>query len=136
MYSKIIVAVEPAAVDKADRIVPRAMKLLQEGGTIVLVSVVEDLPGYVLAEVPVSVSLDARRDAEARLEDIRRRHGLAAEIEVRQGAPARELLASADSHKADLIVLASHRPDFSNYFLGATADRIVRHAQCSVLVDR
>ncbi|CAD7027861.1 universal stress protein [Pseudorhizobium endolithicum] len=136
MYSKIIVAVDAAAIDKADRIVPRAVKLLREGGSIVLVSVVEDLPGYVLAEVPVGISLDARREAEARIEDLRRRHGLAATIEVRQGAPARELLTAAAEHDADLIILASHKPDFSNYFLGATADRIVRHAQCSVLVDR
>ena len=68
--------------------------------------------------------------------ELRKRHGLDAELEVRQGAPARELLAAAAEHKADLIVLASHRPDLSNYFLGATADRVVRHAQCSVLVDR
>lgn len=39
-------------------------------------------------------------------------------------------------HKADLIIIASHTPDFSNYFIGATADRVVRHAKCSVLVDR
>jgi len=136
MYSKIIVAVDVAAIEKAERIVPRAVQLRREGGKILLVGVVEDLPGYVLAEVPASISLDARRDAEAKLDELRKRHGLDAELEVRQGAPARELLAAAAEHKADLIVLASHRPDLSNYFLGATADRVVRHAQCSVLVDR
>ena len=37
---------------------------------------------------------------------------------------------------ADLILIASHVPDFGNYFIGATADRVVRHSKCSVLVDR
>ena len=26
--------------------------------------------------------------------------------------------------------------DFSNYFIGSTADRVVRHATCALLVDR
>jgi nucleotide-binding universal stress UspA family protein len=33
-------------------------------------------------------------------------------------------------------MIASHIPDIYNYFIGATADRVVRHAKCSVLVDR
>ncbi len=136
MYNTIIVAIDVSAADKAERIIPRAKKLLKEGGRIVLLAVVEDLPGYVLAEVPADISLDARREAEEKLAALRLHYDVAAELEVRQGAPAREILAAADARKADLIILASHRPDFSNYFLGATADRIVRHAQCSVLVDR
>lgn len=136
MYRNIIVAIDAMAPEKAERIVPRAKKLLQEGGKLVLLAVVEDLPGYVLAEVPADISLDARKEAEGRLAQLRSHYDIEADIEVRQGAPAREILAAADARKADLIILASHRPDFSNYFLGATADRIVRHAQCSVLVDR
>ncbi|MFN7103071.1 MAG: universal stress protein [Pseudorhizobium sp.] len=137
MYRTIIVAIDATAPEKADRIVPRAKALLQEGGELVLLAVVEDLPGYVLAEVPVNITLDARKEAEAVLTGLRNQFDVpTAKIEVRLGAPAREILSSADHHKADLIILASHRPDLSNYFLGATADRIVRHAQCSVLVDR
>ena len=37
---------------------------------------------------------------------------------------------------ADAIVIASHRPDLSDYLLGSTAARVVRHAQCTVLVLR
>ena len=47
MYSKIIVAVDVAAIEKAERIVPRAVQLRREGGKILLVGVVEDLPGAV-----------------------------------------------------------------------------------------
>lgn len=136
MYKKIIVAVDVTDLEKAERIIPRAVNLLEAGGRIVLLSVVEDLPGYVLADVPPSIMADARKETETRLLDLRHEYSLSADIEVRHGAPARAILACAEAQEADLIILASHRPDFSNYFLGATADRVVRHAQCSVLVDR
>ena len=58
------------------------------------------------------------------------------DIEISQSAKKREILDVASSEQADLILIASHRPDFTNYLIGATADRIVRHATCSVLVDR
>ncbi len=38
--------------------------------------------------------------------------------------------------KADLIVVGSHRPNWSTYLIGSNAANIVRHAQCSVLVMR
>ena len=38
--------------------------------------------------------------------------------------------------KADLIVMASHRPELRDYLLGPNAARVVRHADCSVLVVR
>ena len=38
--------------------------------------------------------------------------------------------------QADLIIIASHKPGFQDYFLGSTAAKVVRHAPCSVLVVR
>jgi nucleotide-binding universal stress UspA family protein len=35
-----------------------------------------------------------------------------------------------------MIVMASHRPEMSDYLLGANAARVVRHAKISVLVVR
>jgi nucleotide-binding universal stress UspA family protein len=42
----------------------------------------------------------------------------------------------AEEIGADLIIVGSHRPEFKDYLLGATAARIVRHAPCSVHVLR
>ena len=61
---------------------------------------------------------------------------LPAAVEVRNGSPATAIIAAAEERRADLIIIASHIPDIYNYFIGATADRVVRHAKCSVLVDR
>jgi len=33
-------------------------------------------------------------------------------------------------------MIASHKPGMSDYFIGSTAARVVRHAQVSVLIDR
>jgi nucleotide-binding universal stress UspA family protein len=61
---------------------------------------------------------------------------LTAFVDIRTGPPASCILAAADEHQADLVIVASHVPNISNYFFGATADRVVRHAKCSVLVER
>ena len=37
---------------------------------------------------------------------------------------------------ADLIVMGSHRPELADYLLGANAAKVVRHADCSVMVVR
>lgn len=136
MYEKIIVAIDTAQLDKGERILRRAMNMLAAGGALVLVSVVEDVPSYISVAEPIDLSVAARKNADETLSGLCERIGVNAQIEIRQGAAAREILASAEQNEADLILVASHVPDVSNYFIGATADRVVRHARCSVLIDR
>jgi len=47
-----------------------------------------------------------------------------------------EILGFAKKHRIDLIVMASHRPELSDYLLGPNAARVTRHADCSVMVVR
>jgi universal stress protein F len=136
MYDKIIVAVDIAQIDKAERVLRKAADLKGRGGKILLVNVVEELPAYVVSDLSVDMTVKARKDADEHLTALREKVGIEADIEIRQGAPAREILAAAEQFEADLIVVASHVPDFSNYLIGATADRVVRHAKCSVMIDR
>ena len=60
----------------------------------------------------------------------------AAELVVRLGSVATEVIAEAGQWGADLIVVTSHQPKLSTYVLGSNATQIVRHATCSVLVLR
>ncbi|QEE46818.1 universal stress protein [Rhizobium sp. WL3] len=136
MYKKIIVPVDPAAADIGERTLTKAKSLLDAGGEIVLLTIIEDIPGYLAIDVPVDLIEGAITDAKAKLVELKEKTGVTAHIEIRSGAPAREILATAEEHKADLIIVGSHVPDFSNYFIGATADRVVRHSKISVLVDR
>lgn len=136
MYEKIIVAIDTAHMDKGERILRRAMRMVAPGGALVLVNAVEDVPSYISVAEPIDLTVAARKAADEVLTALCDRIGVHAHIEIRQGAAAREILASADQNDADLILIASHVPDVSNYFIGATADRVVRHARCSVLIDR
>lgn len=43
-----------------------------------------------------------------------------------------ETLAAAEKLNADLIIIGSGRPELKDYFLGPSAARVARHADCSV----
>ncbi|MCL6709582.1 universal stress protein [Pseudomonas sp. R2.Fl] len=136
MYKKIIVPVDCGQLDKGEKILRKAAALLDTGGEIILLTVVEDMPGYLAVDLPVDIIENAIKDGKAKLVELKEKTGVAARVEIRTGAPAREIIAAAQEHGADLVIVASHVPDFSNYFIGATADRVVRHSKCAVLVDR
>lgn len=56
--------------------------------------------------------------------------------DVGHGTVYEEILHVAKRVDADLIVMAAHRPGQADYLLGPNAARVVRHAECSVLVVR
>lgn len=56
---------------------------------------------------------------------------------ARAGRPASNICELADEIQADLIVLSTHgRTGWERAFLGSTAEEVVRHASCPVLVAR
>jgi nucleotide-binding universal stress UspA family protein len=55
---------------------------------------------------------------------------------VVEGKIYQEILKAAETIKADLIVMGSHRPELGDYLLGPNAAKVVRHAKCSVMVVR
>jgi len=136
MYKTIIVAVDISHGELGRELLARAQQLVDEGGKIRLVHVLEEIPAYVAAEMPRD--LGDRRQAEARVElkSLAQGMNLPADIEVRMGAASGQILQCAEDNAADLIMIASHRPGLSDYFIGSTAARVVRHAQCSVLISR
>lgn len=78
-------------------------------------------------------------DAQTRLEEIGKerlgdRHPWKAEAGM--GSVARTIVAQADHHEVDLIVMPSHNPGFWDIFLGSVAAQVVKHARHSVLVVR
>lgn len=59
------------------------------------------------------------------------------EIDVVSGEPAREIVAYAEDHDVDRIVLGSHgREGVSRVLLGSVAEQVVRRAPVSVVVVR
>ena len=59
------------------------------------------------------------------------------ETKVLRGVPTKEILALQKKIQADMLVIATHgQTAFEEFFWGNTASKIVRHANCSVLVVR
>ena len=77
----------------------------------------------------------ARRTAEQRLEE-RVRDVPEAKAVLINGHSGLAISDYAQKENADCIIVGSHKPGLSDYFLGSTAARIVRHAHCSVIVLR
>jgi nucleotide-binding universal stress UspA family protein len=56
---------------------------------------------------------------------------------VRVGSPRREIIETARSLPADLIVISTHgRTGLKHVFLGSVAEHVVQHAPCPVFVVR
>ncbi len=55
---------------------------------------------------------------------------------VGEGNVYEAVLTMAEQRRIDLIVIGAHRPELRDYLLGPNAARVVRHANCSVLVVR
>jgi nucleotide-binding universal stress UspA family protein len=83
--------------------------------------------------------LDARwiqREKE-KLELLRQtiKEGIAATVVVTMGAAWNRIVGTAKSRSADLIVIGTHgRTGLKHALMGSTAERVVRHATCPVLV--
>ena len=61
---------------------------------------------------------------------------ISAKMIVRYGNVYQQILEIAEEIGCGLIVLGAHRPELKDYLLGPNAARVVRHANCSVLVVR
>jgi universal stress protein F len=136
MFKTIVVPVDPGHVARSSAMIAAARQLGGDDAKIVLMSVVEDIPTYVAAELPGGVTDKAKNNARTELERLAQENQLNAEIVVRSGQPSAGILGTAKEKQADVIVIASHKPDLSDYLLGSTAARVVRHAKCPVFVLR
>ena len=77
------------------------------------------------------------RKAIQPLEEMADVHGLETTTELREGDPSQEILACADEIGADVVVMGTHgRSGIERRIIGSVAERIVRHAEPSVLTVR
>jgi nucleotide-binding universal stress UspA family protein len=77
----------------------------------------------------------ARLDLEWQVRRVLGEETRLASLEVRIGAPAREINAAASAVAADLVVLGPHRPRTAlDDLLGTTADRVVRTSAVPCLI--
>lgn len=136
MFKKILIPIDPDNLENAGYSINLAKRLLAKNGTVSVLSIIENVPEYIIAELPGRFVDDAKSKARAIIRDFISEHKLDAEIFVDSGHPANLITQTAEDSEFDLIIIASHKPNMMNYLLGSTADRVVRRAKCPVFVTR
>jgi nucleotide-binding universal stress UspA family protein len=134
MYKTILVPVDFSHPELARETLRIAREIGGKLSRIAALYVIADVPAYVAAELPKGLLQQNLVQARADLKALADEAG--ADSEVLSGHAPLRILEYAKTIAADLIVLGSHRPGLQDYFLGSTAARVVRHAECAVLVHR
>lgn len=138
MFKNILVPID-LGTEASAQSVPVAIKEAKaSGGRIRLINVQPSYPAAARAYLSEDHERKAIEEAKRRLNGLITENDIGdiADATVRTGPVYHEILMEADSMGADLITIVSHHPEISDYLLGSNASRIVRHADCSVLVLR
>jgi nucleotide-binding universal stress UspA family protein len=137
MFNSIIVPIDLSVAEIGKSLIGVARNLGNKDAKIKLVYIVEDVPAFINSELPSGLLDQKCAEAKDELKAIARASGLKpSDTEVRAGSAATAILTAAKEGDADLIIIGSHKPGLQDYFLGSTASRVVRHAECAVLVVR
>ena len=140
MFKTVLVPIDLADEHSWRQALPMAVAQADKTGAQMYVMTVAELNLEITAVLmPEDFNEQYKKKTEQRLAALVKRHvpdNISAQCLVRDGRVYREVLSVADDIKADLIVMASHTPSLQDYLLGTNAARVVRHAQCSVLVVR
>ena len=135
MYRTILCAVGLGSRERAEHLLLTARSLLEPEGRLHVVHGVERFPSRD-AQCPDGWAIAVIAEAEQKLLTLCEALSIEGEVKVRAGRASEAILAIASEVGADLIVLSAHRPDLLDHVLGSTVDYVVRHARCSVLIDR
>ena len=137
MYNHALVPIDLAHAENANDMIRAASAMLADDGKITLLYMMPDIPAMVESYLPDGTTAEAKASAQAELKAIADKSDASSiTSEVRVGNASYGILEAADADKCDLIVIASHQPELSDYLLGSTAAKVVRHARCSVHVMR
>ena len=140
MFKTILVPIDIAQRSSWEQAIPQAIELATSShGNVTVTTVVRDLKAaFEGVHFPFQVELlmSKAKDKLAQIVSGYRDHNVPLDEVVRFGSIGREILEAASEHAADLIVMASHRPELKDYLIGANAAYVAQHAVCSVLVLR
>jgi nucleotide-binding universal stress UspA family protein len=140
MFTKILVPVDVSDIDVTQPGLDKAVDLAKASGAALrLIHVRSPVPYAMNEYIPAEyyetdekASLKVLRDLAAKIDIPNNRVTVVSAF----GSVYDEVLKEASEMGADLIVVGSHRPNWSTYLIGSNAHAIVRHALCSVLVVR
>lgn len=135
MYKNILI---PVLLDDGHDVTESfnaARTLAAEGAQFTIMNVIEEVPAYAALAISEDILSRTFTEAEVALREAGKLLP-GAQTKLTRGHPGPVIVDYAVKNGVDCIVLRSHKPGFENFFIGSTADRVVRHAKCSVHVIR
>jgi len=140
MYTNILLAVDLNDEASWQKALPTATDLCGDATSLHVVTVVPSFGmSIVSGYFPENYEQEVSAKVLEQLKDFVSTNvpdGIPVQHIVGSGNVYECILKTADEISADLIVLAAHRPELSDYLLGPNAARVVRHAKTSVMVVR
>lgn len=139
MYKDILLSVDLEDENSWKKALPTAVEYAKAfGSRIHVVTVVPEF-GMVRQYFPDNYEDNLKENVKTRLHEFTAKQ-IPGDIPVQHiiahGTIYREINKAAEQVNADLIIMASHRPELGDYLLGPNAARVVRHSKRSVLVVR
>ncbi len=139
MFTKILVAYDGSEGAKLG--LEKAREIAQAVKAEIHIVAVGRIPEYAETVSEVEEEKEQAQNYYSKIMDEAasqlRRQGLSPSAHIEFGKPADTILRVAEDIKADLVVLGTHpHAAVRRRFLGATVDKVIDHAHCSVLVVR
>jgi len=140
MFKHILIPIDLAHREQLDPLMDSARLLIDGEGTISLLYVDTILVhGAGKPHLGGSNYADHEKQARATLQRLSRElpfGNVTVDFNIREGSAHDQILEEARKTGADAILLMARKPGLSSYFIGSTAERVARHAACSVFVIR
>ena len=141
MYKDILLAIDLNDPSSWSRALPTAVDLCKMGDSnLHILTVVPDFGMSIVGQFfPDGYEKEIATKVLKQLKGFITEHvpaAISSRAIVGEGTVYEVILKIASRIDADLIVVASLRPELKDYLLGPNAARVVRHATCSVMVVR
>ncbi len=140
MFKKILVPIHLAYKKNHKKLFAGALNVLDDDGEFSLLYVNTNRNhGSVYPILDDNSEENFNHSAYEELKQIIDSHDLPKDklsMNIRNGSVHREILEEARRIGADAIVMMATKPGVGNYFISSTAERVIRHANCSVFVIR
>lgn len=141
MFKHILLAVDLEHKETWQKMVPEAVSYASHAGsTLHVMTVVPDFGMSIVGSFfPKNYEETVLKEMNEKLHQFVK-DNIPADVKVQHivghGNAYEEILHMQKKLSCDLIIIGSHSPSMQDYLLGPNAARVVRHANCSVLVIR
>lgn len=140
IFRRVLAAIDLSQEKSSARVLAAACETIRDSDTLHVVTVVPDYGMSIVGSFfPSGFERKMLKETTESLHAFVGKHlpdHVAIQHIVAHGRIYEEILKTADEIKADLIVVGTHPASPRDYLLGPNAERITRHATCSVLAVR